>query len=198
MSAPKGVIYCTLDGTDPRLPGGGTSPRASIYSSPITLSANARVFARARNGAAWSPPAMSTFVVSTPPLVITEIMYHPQSPPAGSPYTAEDFEFIELKNIGATALDLSGIHFTNGIEFSFANSAVTGLDSGQLVVIVKNLPAFTSRYGALPNITGEYSGSLDNAGERLSLEGLLAEPILDFNYNATWCPATDGFGFSLF
>src|SRR5205823_6792642 len=35
MTAPKGVIYCTLDGTDPRLPGGGTSPRASIYSSPI-------------------------------------------------------------------------------------------------------------------------------------------------------------------
>ena len=197
MTAPKGVIYCTLDGTDPRLPGGGISPRASIYSSSITLSANARVFARARNGAAWSPPAVSTFVVSTPPLVITEIMYHPQSPPAGSPYTAEDFEFIELKNVGTTTLDLSGIHFTNGVEFSFANSAVTSLDSGQLVVIVKNLAAFTARYSAVPNIAGEYSGNLDNAGERLTLEGASGEPILDFDYNDTWCPATDGFGFSL-
>ncbi|PYK02366.1 MAG: hypothetical protein DME23_01735 [Verrucomicrobia bacterium] len=197
MSAPKGVIYCTLDGTDPRLPGGGISPRASIYSSSITLSANARVFARARNGTAWSPPTVSTFVVSTPPLVITEIMYHPQSPPAGSPYTAEDFEFIELKNIGATALDLSGIHFTNGIGFSFTGSAVTSLGPGQHLVIVKNLAAFTARYGAAPNLAGEYSGSLDNAGERLTLEGASGELILDFNYHDTWYPTTDGFGFSL-
>ena len=197
MSAAKGLIYYTLDGVDPRSPGGSTNLQALAYSSPITLSTNTRVFARARNGFAWSPPAVGTFFVGTPPLVVTEIMYHPPSPPAGSPYTAEDFEFIELKNIGTTDLDLSGIHFTNGIAFSFSGSAVSRLGPGEHVVVVKNLAAFDSRYGALPNVAGEFTGSLDNAGERLTLIGPLAEPILDFDYNDTWCPVTDGFGFSL-
>src|SRR6266480_518519 len=197
ITAPKGVIYCTLDGTDPRSPGGGLNPQAASYSSAITLSANARVVARARNGVAWSPPAVGTFVASTPPLVITEIMYHPQSPPPGGPYSAEDFEFMELKNVGTTALDLNGIHFTDGIVFAFTGGAVTSLSPGEHVLVVKNAAAFASRYGAVPDIAGKYTGSLDNAGERLTLEGPLGEPILDFDYNDTWCPATDGFGFSL-
>src|SRR5207249_4652995 len=92
MSAPKGLVYYTLNGADPRLPGGAINPQASIYSSPITLSVNARVFARARNGTsttAWSAPAVGTFVVTTPPLAITELMYHPPEPPPGSPNSAE-------------------------------------------------------------------------------------------------------------
>src|SRR5260221_30643 len=79
LAAPKGVIYYTLNGVDPRLPGGAVNPQAAVYSSPITLSANARVCARARNGtsaSSWSPLGAGTFVVSSPALVITEIMYH--------------------------------------------------------------------------------------------------------------------------
>jgi len=62
LSAPKGIIYYTLNGVDPRAPGGTVRPQAAVYSSPITLSANARVFARARNGTSatsWSPPGGS-------------------------------------------------------------------------------------------------------------------------------------------
>ena len=197
LTAPKGLIYYTLDGVDPRLAGGSISPQAATYGAPITLSGNTRVFARARNGVAWSAPAVGTFVVNTPSLVITEIMYHPPGPPSGSPYTAEDFEFIELKNVGAAALDLNGVHFTNGINFSFTGSAVTSLWPGQRALIVKNLAAFNSSYGSVANVAGEFSGSLDNAGERLTLAGPLAEPIVDFDYNDAWWPATDGFGFSL-
>jgi hypothetical protein len=200
LAASKGVIYYTLNGVDPRLPGGAVNPQAAVYSSPIPLSANARVFARARNGtsaSSWSPPAAATFVVSWPTLAITEIMYHPPGPPAGSSYNADDFEFIELKNVGTTTLNLAGIHFTNGIAFSFTGSAVTGLGPGQHVVVVKNLEAFASRYGAVPNVAGPFSGSLDNSGEHLALEGALGEPILDFDYNDTWYPTTDSLGFSL-
>ena len=57
--------------------------------------------------------------------------------------------------------------------------------------------AFLSRYPAVTNIAGQYTGSLDNAGERLYLEGALREPILDFAYDDTWYPTTDGHGFSL-
>jgi len=197
LSAPKGVIYYTVNGVDPRLSGGAPSPQAAVYGSPITLSANSRIFARARNGAAWSPPAVATFIDTSPTLAITEIMYHPPGPPSGSPYSAEEFEFIELKNVGTTTLDLTGVHFTNGITFSFTASAVTGLGPGQHVLVVKNPEAFASRYGAVPNVAGAFSGSLDNSGEHLALEGALGEPILELDYNDAWCPTTDGLGFSL-
>ena len=39
------------------------------------------------------------------------------------PYGPEEFEYIELKNIGPVTLDLTGVHFTNGVDFSFSGSA---------------------------------------------------------------------------
>ena len=41
-------------------------------------------------------------------LAITEIMYHPLAGPPASPYAADDFEYIEVKNIGGTPLSLIG------------------------------------------------------------------------------------------
>jgi hypothetical protein len=130
-------------------------------------------------------------------LRITEIMYHPPTN-SGCPFIAEEGEFLELKNIGPVNLDLVGIHFTNGIEFAFtATSAVTNLAPGQVVVLVKNTIAFNCRYGIDHTIAGVFSGSLDNAGERIKLDDKVGEQILDFSYNNTWYPITDGLGFSL-
>ena len=129
-------------------------------------------------------------------LRITEIMYNPAGP-TGT-YSAQDFEFIELKNISSYAtLDLRGVKFDNGIAFDFTGSAVTNLAPGQRVLVVKNAAAFAYRYGAGFNIAGTYSGSLNNTGERLSLLDAMNEQILDFSYNNTWYPLTDGLGFSL-
>jgi hypothetical protein len=52
-------------------------------------------------------------------LRITEMMYHPADPNQPSPYNDEDFEFIELKNIGPNVLDLNGVKFTDGIDYEF-------------------------------------------------------------------------------
>lgn len=213
LAGPAGAtLYFTTDGTDPRLSGGGVAPGARPYSSPITLNANARVVARSWDAghtnltgankpplsSPWSGPAAATFVVATPALAITEIMYHPAPPPAGSTNVADDFEYLELKNVGASALNLVGVHFTNGIDYTFtAASAITTLAAGQSVLLVKNRAAFTARYPGAGNIAGEYLGSLDNSGERLSLVGALLEPILDFRYENSWYPVTDGPGFSL-
>ena len=208
------TTYYTLNGTDPRLPGGAINPAAISNRGTINLmlTNNARVFARNYNVAHnnmtggtvggnppisshWSGSTIGTFVVATPTLAITEIMYHPV---ASGTNDAEDFEFIELKNVGAQQLNLIGISFTNGISFTFtATNAITNLGPGQYVVLVANSAAFLSRYPTVTNVAGQYTGRLDNSGERLYLEGALKEPILDFTYNDSWYPTTDGEGFSL-
>jgi len=194
MSAPAGTIYHTLDGTDPRLPGGALSPSASAYGVPIPLSANARVFARTKNGNKWSGPTVATFVVETPGLVITEIMYHPAKPPPGSTNAEEDFEYVEVMNTAAAALDLCGYQLSGGIDFRFTNQV---LAAGQRMLLVRNRAAFESRYGTGNPIAGEFAGKLGNRGQRLVLTGPLQEPMLDFSYEADWYPITDGAGFSL-
>ena len=98
-------------------------------------------------------------------------MYHPAAPTSGT-NTASDFEYIELKNVGAQTLNLIGVRFTNGIFFTFsATNAITNLGPGQYMVLVKNKAAFQSRYPNVTNIAGQYTGSLGNGGERINLEG---------------------------
>ena len=55
---PGGTIYFTLDGIDPRAPGGGIAPAAKPYQSPIALQKSARLFARILSDSRWSAPAM--------------------------------------------------------------------------------------------------------------------------------------------
>ena len=130
-------------------------------------------------------------------LRITELMYHPAALP-GDLAGPEEFEYIEIKNISAgVSLDLTGVRFTNGVDFTFTGAAITALGPSQTALVVKNLPAFTARYGGLPNIAGEYGGYLNNGGERMQLLDGKGEEILDFNYNNNWYPITDGLGFSL-
>ena len=123
-------------------------------------------------------------------LRVTEMMYHP----AGDEGAGE-YEFIELRNIGPDALDLTGVRFSEGISFQFGPGAV--LDSGNRLLLVKNLVAFTARYGSAFSIAGEYAGQLENNGERLRLEDAAGEKILEFAYDNSWHPITDGHGFSL-
>ncbi len=129
-------------------------------------------------------------------LRITEIMYNPP-PLAGNTNDSQSFEFIKLKNTGSAALDLTSVRFTNGIYFDFSGSAVTTLAPGEVVLVVRDSAAFTARYGSGFNIAGQYDGALDNAGERIQLIDASGEEILDFSYNNSWYPITDGLGFSL-
>src|SRR5262249_51877273 len=79
-------------------------------------------------------------------LRITELMYHPATR-AGDAYNAEEFEFMELKNISTNVtLDLGGVRFSNGLAFTFSGSSVTSLAPGATVLLVKNLAAFGARY----------------------------------------------------
>lgn len=68
------TFYYTLDGSDPRLPQGGISSSARVYSDPITLAADAELVARARNpnqrqpggpprSTPWSGPVRAHFTI---------------------------------------------------------------------------------------------------------------------------------------
>jgi hypothetical protein len=125
MTSVLGSVYYTMDGTDPRASGGGISPSAILYNGgTLTLSNNAGVFARALYTNRWSSPARQTFVVTPPALTISEIMYHPADPATNSIYSEDDFEYIEIKNTGATTLNLSGARLAGGIDFTFAPSTL--------------------------------------------------------------------------
>lgn len=197
ITALGGTIYYTLDGSDPRAQktNGAVAAGALTYGAPITLNDNARVFARARVGTTWSPPAIATYVVNRPRLVITEIMYHPVAGLVSGTNTESEFEYVELRNVGATPLNVNGYTIGGGIDFTFPNRV---LNAGEYVVVVNNAAAFNSRYpGLSAAVAGEFTGNLANEGNRLVLKGRLREPLLDFSYNDAWYPITDGFGFSL-
>ena len=150
----------------------------------------------------WSNPVqfesggpLSTDLINI--LRVTELMYNPAKADITDGELAvdkENFEFIELKNISSETVNLSRISFTNGIDFTFPNFE---LEAGEYVVIVRDQNAFESRYGSAVNIAGEYSGRLNNGGERIKLENSCGQTILDFNYEDNWYVVTDGQGFSL-
>ncbi len=197
MTAPLGTIYFTLNGSDPRGDNGVIAAGAIRYTAPIVIDINTRVTARAYVSASnWSAPRAATYLTVDPPLIVlSEIMYHPQDPPPDSPYTDDDFEFVELFNAQPAPVDLSGYHFADGIQYVFPEGTV--IEPGARLVIVKNAAAFASRYGAAIVPVGSYDGNLDNDGERLALEGALYEEIFICTYDDAWDVMTDGQGFSL-
>jgi len=154
----------------------------------------------------WSSPVQ--FVAGEPlaagtlaNLRITEVMYNPADSASGDYTDNDDFEFIELKNIGDETLDLSYASFSNGITFDFGSSMITNLAAGDFVLVVKNEAAFKSRYGSglASKIAGQYSGKLANEGETISLEDFWNGTIAEFQYNdgRGWPLSADGAGHSL-
>ena len=198
-----GTVYYTTDGSDPRLDGGGVSPSANPYSSPLELSERTRLIIRTKDGSDWSGPVERNFyrLADLPQLVISEIQYHPADPtPAEEALgfdTSGDFEYLEIENIGATPADLSLLSLGGGITFTFSTGS---LAAGERVLIVKNLPAFEARYGAGLPVAGEFTGSLNNAGDTIVLKDVLLNlPLQDFSYNdnVPWPVCADGEGYSL-
>jgi hypothetical protein len=191
----SGGIYYTLDGTDPRLWGGAVNPGLNPYSGPIILNGTTTVKARTLNGGVWSALAEASFLISPPAsvsnLVISEIHYNPDG--------QDEAEFIELMNTSVGAIDLSGVRFTAGLDFTFA--AGTTLAAGGRIVVVRDAAAFTALHGGGLNVAGVFLSltNLDNGGERLVLVAADGGTIADFIYedDAPWPNDADGRGYSL-
>ena len=199
MSSPTGTIYYTTNSVDPRVYGtGAVSPSAFAYAGvPLTLSNSVVIKARARNTITltWSPLTEATFTVASlvSPLRITELMYNP-SPGASA---GDAYEFIELQNIGAAPLDVSGFYF-DGITFIFPSA--TTLAPGAVIVLASadNPANFATRY---PGVTvfSYYSGHLSNGGDRVAIHDATGRTLLSVDYNDAngWPTQPDGNGPSL-
>jgi hypothetical protein len=185
IATASGTIHYTTDGSDPRVPGGAVSPAASAYSSPIALSTGTTIRARALSAGTWSALAEATFSPVSP-LRITELLYNPVG--------GVGAEFLEIRNIGASPVDLAGVALTSGVTFPFPSHV---LAAGGHALVVENTATFASLYGGGHPVVGQYSGRLDNGGERIVLAAADASTIHDFEYDDAWYPSTDGPGKSL-
>jgi hypothetical protein len=126
-------------------------------------------------------------------LVVSEIMYHPSGDGLA--------EFVELLNISSSVtLDLSGVRFTQGVEFDFTGSAITSLPPGGRVLVVRDLAAFNAAYGTNCPVAGVFANgsALSNGGELIKLEDASNGTIREFAYDdvAPWPAGTDA-GYSL-
>jgi hypothetical protein len=195
ITGTNGIIYFTTDGADPRAPGGAVAASAQAYQLPVAINAQTLVQARIKNGTNWS--GLTAAVFRTPQdfsrLVVTEIMYNP---PALGATAGDEFEFLELKNVGTNTLSLGGLTFTAGISFTFTNGTLLG--PGQFFVLVRNTLAFQTKYPGV-SANGIYTGRLDNGGETIRLSTPLGDSVLSVAYNdrAPWPLAADGYGFSI-
>ncbi len=182
------LILAELVTTKATSPGTSNLPPGVLeYKGALTLSRSATLKARTQSGSTWS--ALNEAVYGVGPVAaglrISEIMYHPADP---------NTEFIELTNVAPEAVNLSLVRFAKGIDFTFGDVV---LQPGAAVVIAKDRDVFTAKYGQGPIVAGIYTGSLDNAGERIRLEDAAGTLIADFEYKDGWYKTTDGQGYSL-
>ena len=172
----------------------GISPSAVRYSDVINLESTGIIRARTLAEGEWSALVEASFVVGVPAsaenLVASEIMYHAEE--------GTDHDYLELMNVSETdTLELTGVKFTEGINFKFPFGA--SLLPGERVLLVEDFTAFVARYGPDHPVAGQYSGKLDDGGERLVLLGVNETVIWDFIYDDAggWPTSPDGGGSSL-
>ena len=191
----SGSIKFTVDGSDPRLPGGKAAFSAVDGENLFNLSIlqNITINARIYSNGAWSALHAINIKVNkvASGLQISEINYNPVN---GNGLSGNEYEFIELKNSGTEAINLTSSTF-RGIQYTFTSDKT--IQPGEFIVLASSSYAFKLRYGFDPY--GEYDGQLDNAGERISLISMAGDTIVTVKYNdkSPWPTVADGLGFSI-
>ncbi|HOW25205.1 MAG TPA: lamin tail domain-containing protein [Bacteroidales bacterium] len=121
-------------------------------------------------------------------LVITEIMYNP--PETGT----DSLEFIEIYNNGASPVVLKGLHFSEGIDYTFPGMV---LSSNEYQVVAANSESLFNTFGVASLQWAE--GALSNSGEDIELSDFFGTVVdyLEYDDEAPWPLEPDGGGPSL-
>jgi hypothetical protein len=123
-------------------------------------------------------------------IVLNEIHYNP---PEGG-----QLEFIEIHNTDPLPVELGGWSFTNGIRFVFPEDAI--IEGNGFVVVCQNRAEVAAAFALPPaSLLGDFSGSLDNGGELVTLtdaRGIVVDEVA-YDDDPPWDADADGPGASL-
>ncbi len=153
-------------------------------------------------------PAITLLASARADVVISEIMYHPQSE---NPLE----EYIELHNPDATAAPIGGWQFTSGVSFTVPGG--TTIPAGGYLVVAANAAAFSAKYPTVTNYVAGWVGQLSNSSNQITLKDATLvtrdsvkyaddgdwatrrkDAVADAGYSGwAWYAAADGFGKSL-
>jgi len=116
--------------------------------------------------------------VETPPLVISKIMYFPDST-FRLPDSKEQ-EFIEIVNTGTETVNLAGVYFSGtGLVYQFPPSATIEPDG--TIMLASNMSVYALKYGV--SASGQYTRNLSNTGETLVLADAFGNVIDSVRYS---------------
>lgn len=140
--------------------------------------------------AAVEPPGPSS---RRTPFAITEIMYRPWSPSAGT--NVSDLEFVEILNSNPFFEDISGYRLSGVVDYTFPPNTI--LQGGEYRVIARNPARIAATYG-ISNVLGPMAGSLPQSGT-LRLRNKEGAVLLEIPYSnqPPWPAGADGAGHSL-
>lgn len=204
MQSVQGTVYYTLDGSDPRLVGGGVGGSAVAYGvQPVEITANLTVKARTYHAGEWSALNEAEFSLIQPgdvaELRITELQYHPAD--FAGIIDDEDLEFLEILNTDTATVSLDGVQIGGFASEPYTFADGLTLSPGERIVVARNVAAFQSIYGTEVNLApaGYSDRNLSNGGEEISLLGPEGQVLQSFTYSddPPWPTMPDGGGPSL-
>ena len=194
-------IYITTDGSDPRAVGGGLNVNAIEFENNKSqnIEGTTVLNSRTQKGNNWSALHTVKFIKhweNYPDLVVTELNYSPLDSIVGSDtVSGKSFEFIEFKNLGPHAIDLSRLYFMTSIDFHFSSNAI--VYPNQFYVIASSSKWFFERYGRPPSAV--YKNVFNNSGEVVTVISDDGRVIFGFEYQnqQPWPINVDRTGYSL-
>lgn len=196
----SGNLYYTTNGKDPRLIDGEVAAYAleATGGSEVFMCQNSMIImARVKEADEWSP--IRTKKILAPVtleeysyLKVTELNYNPLPRTlAEGLVPGSDYEFIEFKNTGVNALNISGVHLDSAVNYSVPENTI--LLPGEYFVVSDKPKYLYDRYGFVAS--GNFTGNFANSGEYVLLEDSMDNEILSFTYSNQdpWPELADGY-----
>lgn len=131
-------------------------------------------------------------------IVINEIMFDPPSDAYFTAGTLREGRWVEILNKSASAVDLTGWEFDQGIGYEFP--AGTILAANAMIVVAENPSAvIAARVLPAAQVFGPWTGNLSGSGETLRLSDALGNPADEVRYasGGRWPEFSNGGGSSL-
>lgn len=186
------LIRATFETIEPFLtdPDGALSEYSFVSSVGEARSAMEQLVASAKSKIEEAATYLTNEGYEPVAIVLSEVHYNP----ASSQGEDSVYEFIELYNRGACAVDLSGYRFDHGIEFTFPEE--TSLAPGECLIVAADGSAYS---GLACQVFEWTSGRLSNGGEVIRLVDAAGFRIdrIEYDDGSGWPAVADGDGHSL-